>query len=843
MEPDITLIDSDFEFDAETKNHGFFAFNILKSRAKDIFKTDRALFCLTKSDTFLKDLLNTFNGLYQYGIAPEKFFEIVENAEFSDTDKRRLLLCARLFGVYLKIMDENAYKIPAYKAVRTDENAIEKNLKQKLSAVNDYGCIGFADVQDECLYITQEIKNTVQNSDGALNYSDFAIFADRSQMRQKILDMLKTADLPVITSIYNEQYENLKYKISLYHKICSVFESLGIEEFSSQSIKNPKIQSKADREIFFAQADEHIKTLVTQTVEDISAFDGIFASEGKKSFTESLFGCILRLNEKDRENLNKELALLARFYEFYIQRNYAKAIGVLIKNSMSTFERQEIKDTAAKKLVSLEALQQLYDSVLKSPPDFDAFTQITEWIGIDRTFEKNAITLEPISILKNPSKTFKYIYVAGLTQNNFPGANSSYPFISDNGNRILTRELQKLNPDYDGFLKTDECYNAARMTCLFDILGRAECKITLASHSYEAKKTVQPSSVFTKAAATDKTKYKKVEPQIFDSVREETAFSADKAQVQDKIIADSDILRLNASAISTFQNCPRKYYYKNLLNLKEPYTFSASYGSIVHAVFEVMNRRFLDSYNKETALELANVLFNSVSEPENAIKAGFKETDIELVKAADRLSLAEMKDNFSEAAEDFSLSGGFDNPPVSAVCEQPFTFVPDELPQVVFDGRIDAILTDKEGNVSVIDYKTGRNKTNTLDYAVSEYGVNFKSRTGKDPANVETLQNAYDYQIPLYYLACQNSKELAEFKDKVSNLGLVYIRPKSKDNGCDEDLISAQKIEFFKDKIIQNLKETVIDKIVNETEFKQNKTFACDNCAYKFLCDGGDNDE
>ena len=71
----------------------------------------------------------------------------------------------------------------------------------------------------------------------------------------------------------------------------------------------------------------------------------------------------------------------------------------------------------------------------------------------------------------------------------------------------------------------------------------------------------------------------------------------------------------------------------------------------------------------------------------------------------------------------------------------------------------------------------------------------------------------------------------------------MYIRPKSKDNGCDEDLISAQKIEFFKDKIIQNLKETVIDKIVNETEYKQNKTFACDNCAYKFLCDGGDNDE
>ena len=186
------------------------------------------------------------------------------------------------------------------------------------------------------------------------------------------------------------------------------------------------------------------------------------------------------------------------------------------------------------------------------------------------------------------------------------------------------------------------------------------------------------------------------------------------------------------------------------------------------------------------------------------------------------------------------MSGGFDSPCVKAECEKSFTFSLPQIPDVVFDGRIDAILTQNDGSIKIVDYKTGRDKANTLEYAISEYGVNFKLRTGKDPSDVTTLQNAYDYQIPLYYLASQNSPELSQYKDKISELSLVYIRPKAKDNGCNEDSVKADKIEFYKEKIIENLKETVIDKIKNETEFKKSSGWACENCAYKFLCDSED---
>ena len=55
----------------DNKNHAFFALNILKTKAKEFFAEDKTLFCLTKSDIFFHDLLNTFNGLYVLKISPK----------------------------------------------------------------------------------------------------------------------------------------------------------------------------------------------------------------------------------------------------------------------------------------------------------------------------------------------------------------------------------------------------------------------------------------------------------------------------------------------------------------------------------------------------------------------------------------------------------------------------------------------------------------------------------------------------------------------------------------------------------------------------------------------------
>jgi ATP-dependent exoDNAse (exonuclease V) beta subunit len=290
--------------------------------------------------------------------------------------------------------------------------------------------------------------------------------------------------------------------------------------------------------------------------------------------------------------------------------------------------------------------------------------------------------------------------------------------------------------------------------------------------------------------------------------------------------------------------------------LKEESNFAASYGSIVHAVFEVMNRKYLNSYNLETALSLGETLFSIglielddvideklIEFEQNAINKGFSQNDIELVKASDRLSLAEMQDKFQNALKEFDCLGYFSNPPQKAVCEIPFSFSIPEIKNVVFDGRIDALLMGDDGKYTVVDYKTGKNKVNTLDYAISDNGVAFLTKSGKQPANVATLQKAYDYQIPLYYLACKYSDVLSVYREKLAQLGLLYVRPSYIDGGCIEDFVAADKLEVYSDKIVQNLKETVIDKIQNEKEFKPEKTFACSFCSYKYLCDEVIDDE
>ena len=740
-------------------------------------------------------------------------------------------------------MAKNKYSIPIYNKKVFNKEISEENLEKEIEVFNKYECIEFSDTQTECNFVAQEIQNLVtQNS---IKYSDIAIFADKSQLRQKILDILKTSEIPVLANIYNQNYENLKLKISTYHQMSEILKSLNVTEFSADAIKNINIASKAKKEIKLEEFDELIKTILIETIKNNNDLDKIFLKKetSQKTLLEITFSNIARFSEENKESINKEFGLFKHFYELYFQNKYYEAIKLLINSKIADFEKNEIKKTILKKLKSLEQLQKLYEDTLQTTPDFEAFLDILQWLGKDKTNIENAITLESIESKVTNKKQFKYVFILGLTENNFPGTNTSYPFISEQSNLVLSSKIKEIAPDFDQLISTDEIFYTQKLSSIKDVINATKEELTLTTHNYESKKQVQPSSIFKLASKTNH-KFKKIQKQNQNEINNENTIHQTNTTEQSTVITESTILKLSASSINTFNNCPRKYFYKHLLNLKEPYTFSASYGSIVHAVFEVLNRKFLElnKFTKDVTLELGNILFNSKENPDHALSVGFKQTDIDLVKAADELSLAEMKNNFINAIEDFSMSGGFDNPPKSAVCEKSFSFEIPEIPNVVFEGRIDAILEDKNGKYCVIDYKTGHDKINSLDYAISDNGVNFLLKTGKEPANKETLQKSFDYQIPIYYLACQNSENLAQFKDKIFELGLVYIRPKSKDNGCSEDMINASRLEYYKEKIIQNLKETIIDKIKNTTDFKQNRSFVCDNCAYKFLCDSEAND-
>jgi CRISPR/Cas system-associated exonuclease Cas4 (RecB family) len=285
------------------------------------------------------------------------------------------------------------------------------------------------------------------------------------------------------------------------------------------------------------------------------------------------------------------------------------------------------------------------------------------------------------------------------------------------------------------------------------------------------------------------------------------------------------------SAVSNFLKCPKKYYYKNLLALREKRSFSADYGSIVHMIMEVFNKKHLNSYTKETILMLSDIIFDAKNNPDKALTCGFKARDIELIELSDDLKLLEMKGNFEEAAAELEDSGFFLSVPDKVLTEQSFEFTIPSLDGVVFDGRIDAII-EKNGEYSLWDYKTGKSKETPLcNMAV------FEAKGGKEPQDMEEYLQKYDYQIPIYYFACKNAKTLVEVNGKVKELGLQYIRPIIKD-GCQTDTVDAQTIAQMESKLFENLDTTVVQKIKSAKAFAPNyDDWSCANCAYAFLCD------
>lgn len=297
-------------------------------------------------------------------------------------------------------------------------------------------------------------------------------------------------------------------------------------------------------------------------------------------------------------------------------------------------------------------------------------------------------------------------------------------------------------------------------------------------------------------------------------------------------VIDNDVLYLSPSSINTFLNCPRKYYLQNLLGLKQETTFSATYGLVLHAIFEVFNASCLKTYTAQVFLSLTNAfLFNR----QKAQDLGFKEFHLEVIQETDILKLQEIRLNIQEAVEELELNGFFNRVPQKIYVEVPFKFEIPELPNVVINGRIDAIYQWEDG-FEVIDYKSGADKFKPLDYFISDYGLRFEGSSGqyKGVFN-ENNVTKYQYQIPIYYLACQN---LPQFVDKIKNIGLIYVRPKSKHNGFKSDFINPKEIEQRKYQIIQNLDKTVIQKIRDKEIFEPKiDKFNCDYCSYGFLCE------
>ena len=697
-------------------------------------------------------------------------------------------------------------------------------------------CLIFEDLHDELSFIAEDIKNIIKDKN--VSYNDFAVLIRDNAIKQKILDIFKAAGIPAGIEIYDENLYNFKIKLNRYLNLCTIFERFKMNAFSKQDFESIGVMPRSEQEIIFEEMDLYVENILYDTVENGFAADRLLSikeEHNKPSLLNVIYENIKTLSDNDAKALSMELGAVAKIYELYRENRFTDILFFCASKEKENIDpnRPEIRMLAGK----IKDIEHLYGSLLQKKPSLSVILDV-----INQPVEREIKTKDYVRILpffKAKGITFKHVYIPSLTEKTLPARDRFTQFISKQANDTVSAALQAINPCFIKIIPDEKTVMTEETALMYIGMTRAEKALTISTHTYEDKKQIQSSVFFNRLAVINPDKTQKIEREKENILFSNTEYKETEADTSTKVIQDGEILKLNASSIRNFQNCPRRYYLANLLNLKDKQTFSASYGTAVHTVMQVFFEKYLKQFNKNTLLNIAEAYFHCASAPQNALNAGFSQKDMDTLLTSDTLSIAEMHENFISAVDELEKKGFFNEVPDSAIAETAFYFKTEKIPDVEFDGRID-VITQKDGKFSLYDYKTGMQNKETLSHYVSENGVSFRTKTGK--GNPEILKKEYPYQVPLYYIASLYSKNLEQIKGKLEYLGLKYIRPVI-NGGCVDDIIPAQSLEEYSDKILRNLKTEVADKIRETVEFKpEPDNFTCKNCPYEFLCDGGGDD-
>lgn len=711
-------------------------------------------------------------------------------------------------------------------------NPLEGRYDFKKSKALEYRL--FSDFQEELDFISKKIIEVVKKGD---NYSDYAILLRDNSMINSIVDILQKYEIPVNGRLYSEDFENFKVKFERILMICDILQKIEAKNLSTLEKLLPK--SFVELENYAEQLNLLTENFLSDVLENKFDAEKLLSLQTRQK-QRFLFSTIYRgfgiLSESDAKTLKAELKKIEKLYGFYLN-------GEILQIAINTANISDIEDENfhkffAKFLSDLTEFSALKKDVLKEKIDIKSILNLLQKDLSENLETDNKINL--LSIFKSASKTFKHVYIPALAEGYFPKKAKATYFISNDANEKISAQIRQKFPHFEKLILSVKDEWKDENSLLYVALTRAEEDIMLSCHKFSDKKQVSPSSYFEELSFIDgenlvSTEIEQVDAQIAqDEVVEEV--SDDKIQ-KFPVLSSLDKISLSASSMNSFLKCPRKFYYTKLLGLKTESSFSANYGTAVHAVFELIVSKYIEQFSKEKFLYLGDILFNVKNNRQALIDEGFDEKNVvEELEKLSALDIEEMRSDFLSAMDNLEEIGYFNEKPLEGLCEKRFEFELEEIPNVKFSGYIDAIIRYADG-WRLVDYKTSKDKPK-LNYLFSENGVNFLSEA-RSSYNENNIKK-YDYQIPLYYLACLNSPDLAEFKENLSEVGYLYVRPKNSTKGDSwADFVPVSKIDTYKEKIVENIKTTIVDKIYSMSDFAPTSDeFTCKYCDFSKYCNG-----
>ncbi len=234
-------------------------------------------------------------------------------------------------------------------------------------------------------------------------------------------------------------------------------------------------------------------------------------------------------------------------------------------------------------------------------------------------------------------------------------------------------------------------------------------------------------------------------------------------------------LRLSVSAIESYQNCPQKYLFGNVWGIRGGPRAATTFGNVMHTTI----RQFMAALRKGEALPFEEV--ETIFRREWT-SAGFEDDYQEQCYLED--GLAQLR-----AFHTTCLA----TPPDIWAQEKRFTLELENGVQVI--GRMDQINRCGPGEVEIVDYKTGKPKTDA--------------------------QARKDLQLSVYALAA-----LAEFE--LSATRLIYHSLQT--NEC----VVATRDDKLLNQVRGTIQEVAADIRARDFPFKPG--FMCKTCEFRFLC-------
>ncbi|MDX2084302.1 MAG: PD-(D/E)XK nuclease family protein [Candidatus Melainabacteria bacterium] len=328
---------------------------------------------------------------------------------------------------------------------------------------------------------------------------------------------------------------------------------------------------------------------------------------------------------------------------------------------------------------------------------------------------------------------------------------------------------------------------------------------------------------------------------------------------------EAEILSLSASGLSSFQQCPRQFYYSRLLSLPQPSASAATLGKLVHSILEVFNRQYVAQgcvptyYTPEQLQQTVSVLSQSAESlvaREAAMALGYSEATLDDWLLLSPLERVELTQRVTAACHDLAHKGFFRHPPTMVFSEYGFQDLqlPD-LPGVLWQGRVDALTADEQNRWTLIDYKF---------YGPSEWKPKDPDRRAKQLASVlgeqETAQPQLrfekgHYQLPLYYALLQqqmrqqtaNASQAALDSPTVTlptgelaGVCLQVVRPAFADDpeqGAVAISLDSARLEAGLPTIMQDLNTFFWQPLVQQPQLTAKPGQICQSCAYAQVCE------